>query len=323
MSNDQHRGLRSAAVPGVIVLLLFSGTGCSAEGEERPGDVDPPVDGMAALPLESYLVSSEDQEQLSRAQDILTDTCMRRYGFVFPPAGKVAPTQETGDMGDRRYGLDDAEHAARYGYAWGDHRDNQPEQESPEDASSDLAELSETALLVYGGEDNLNPNDLPDSQEEAERHDPATQEIAGTPIPVGGCQRESYLKLYAPSDEHVDVLFSQNLAFEANGRARNDNRVTDVIDSWSACMAESGYQVTDPINPQWELNLLENQQSSPEAINVAMADVNCKKDTDLVAVWSSVEDEYQNRLIEENIEILELSREQHEDRMRLAAKLLE
>lgn len=81
--------------------------------------------------------------------------------------------------------------------------------------------------------------------------------------------------------------------------AQKDLRVRDAFATWSACMAESGYEYAHPMDanddPQWATT-----KATAAEITVAKVDVACKKDADLVAIWSGVEAEIQSSLIAEH-----------------------
>jgi hypothetical protein len=240
---------------------------------------------------------------------------MARYGFTFrAPSGMGGAPR--GQAGARRYGVADPQTAAAYGYAPpprpGEDRDRQrPPQ----------PELSESGMLALHGPADLRPEDVPKSQQEAERG-PGGEKVNGRAIPVGGCLRESYLKLYAPTPDSVDLLFVFELTAEAETRAREDSRVRAVSGDWSSCMKESGFTVSNPAEAPEQLGLDEAELSSPRAVAAAKADVACKQRVNLVGVTYAVESAYQRRLIDEHAETLQRVRKQREERLRLAASLV-
>ncbi|MDB1086414.1 hypothetical protein PJ985_02340 [Streptomyces sp. ACA25] len=298
--------------PACVLALIGALAGCGAAlsgedtGDRLPelGDV-PRLTGPAtpAYPLDEYLASDEELRLLERAQATLTEECMSRYGFAYRAELPPAP-QERQNL---RYGLADAQHAAEFGYALST--------DGQEPARPELS-LSEAEELVLFGPDGDDP--FPSSWEEATESD-AFVEVDGQSIPVGGCQRESYLKLYAPVPDSVDIMQPQSVEQEAYTRSLEDPRVREVSEEWSACMAEEGYAADDPVSPQTELGI--DGLSSPEAVAAAEADVTCKAEVNLVGVWYAVEVAYQERALEENAEMLTSAREQHQDRMRLVAEL--
>ncbi|MGW6457813.1 hypothetical protein ACWF94_18195 [Streptomyces sp. NPDC055078] len=133
--------------------------------------------------------------------------------------------------------------------------------------------------------------------------------------------RESYLKLYAPTPDSVDILYVFNLRGETQSKAGDDSRVRCVFAQWSACMKKNGYEVSDPTGVASQLGCEDAALSSPAAITTAKADVACKKKVNLVGVAYAVESAYQQRLVDKNAETLQLVRKQAERRIRLAASL--
>lgn len=163
---------------------------------------------------------------------------------------------------------------------------------------------------------------MPMSQEAAQREGGSGQKVNGQAVPVGGCGREAFLKLYAPKPNAVDIMYVFNLRSEAESQSRADSRVRENDGKWSACMKKAGYSVTDPMDASNQLSFQNEELSSPAAVAAATSDVACKKEVNLVGVRYAVTAAYQKRLIDKNAETLNLARRQHEDRMKLAATLL-
>ncbi|MGY5115957.1 hypothetical protein ACWC2H_08835 [Streptomyces sp. 900105755] len=306
-------------VPRLLVALAaaaVAATGCSAaEGSPTHGASEPEVSAIPvladsadlALPLDAYEGTPEERELLVKAQQVLTTRCMDRLGFDYQPPQRSGAAKESPNS--RIYGVTDPETAARYGYR------------SPEETKSaatrakgePLSKAEETALF---GAPDLRPDELPKNQQEAER------KSGDGGVPVGGCIRESFLKLYAPDPESVDVLYVFQLKSEADTRARTDSRIERVNARWSACMAKSGYQAKEPMKATEELGFTDAELGGPQAITAATVDVACKKKTNLVGTYYAVQSAYQRRLVEEHAETLNLARRQLRDRLRLAASLI-
>ncbi|MCY0937491.1 hypothetical protein, partial [Streptomyces sp. H34-S4] len=303
---------------GVALLpLALAGCGGSAPaggpaGEEPPIGATPTLlaSGDLRFPLDVYIPSGEQNSQLAKAQDRLVDQCMQRYGFRYesPRAGSAAQPRDE----SRRYGLSDAAVATRYGYN-NPVLENRPPKPAPK-------QLGPNEKLFLNGEEQVDPaKPVPMSQEESEKSGLGSLTVDGKKVPSGGCMRESFLKLYAPVKNSVDVMVPQNFGFDAYGRSRQDTRVEKAIKEWSACMAEKGYRTDDPVSP--ELGFNDATLGSPQAVTAAQQDVACKARTNLVGIWHTVEVAYQKRLIEQNAEVLTLAKTQLEERMRLAAQL--
>ncbi|MFG2818086.1 hypothetical protein ACGFX4_01545 [Kitasatospora sp. NPDC048365] len=259
-------------------------------------------------PLQSYDVDAARHRELEKAQDALIDQCMQRFGFRFAPR-PAGPDGE--EENSRRYGLTDASVAARDGYAV-------PPGEKP--TRSTPAPGSDEALALFG-EEKLAPSALPRNQQDAERSGGSERVLGGARVPVGGCLTESRLKLFAPAADTVDPQLVFNLAVQAYNDSKADSRVRAAVAAWSSCLAHAGFHAENPVSPLKELGLTPASANAPEAVAAAEADVACKREVNLVGIWSTVEVAYQKRQIERNGEVLRRARGQLDERLKLAAAL--
>ncbi|MCF2131266.1 hypothetical protein L1I79_33320 [Strepomyces sp. STD 3.1] len=300
-------------------LVLATGlllAGCSGSEDSVDGAASsrlpevgtpPQVTRSADLkyPMQSYTLTDGEVRTLSNAQEVLTQQCMRRFGFTYEISDTPSTDNESGTA--RRYGLSEAANAERYGYA---------NPEVPPTDRNDDRELEPAMLVVLNGPDDIDPNSLPETQEEAEAGGKK-----GDTVPVGGCSRESYLKLYAPTKGMIDVSFAQTLERDAYMKSRTDPRVTEIIKKWQACMGDGGYSVNDPVSPLEDLGVADDP-SGDVATKAAVLDVQCKEKLNLVGVWFSVESAYQKLAVDENVETLTKYQEQSRDRLRYANSLI-
>uniref|UniRef100_A0AAU2JSI7 PknH-like extracellular domain-containing protein n=1 Tax=Streptomyces sp. NBC_00049 TaxID=2903617 RepID=A0AAU2JSI7_9ACTN len=308
--------LALTASAAVLTLLLAgctqAGGGSGGDPGEEPAIGDVPVlleSRTLTYPLAPYVPDARQLALLSEAQDVLVDQCMRRYGFRYELRRKADPA--AGDDNVRRYGVSDAAEAARYGY------ENPRLNRTTKGPQQTLGPNEQ--LVLYGLE--VDPSlPVPMSQEEAETSDVATTVVGGLKVPAGGCLRESNLKLYAPAKDTVDSTVAQGYGLEAFTRSEKDSRVAKAVSSWSACMAKHGHTMRSPLEQPPGID--DSNASGPQAIATAQQDVGCKKETNLVGVWYTVEVAYQQRGIEQNAETLNTVKKQHEERMRLAASLI-
>ncbi|MFJ7271292.1 hypothetical protein ACIQV3_32395 [Streptomyces sp. NPDC099050] len=318
---------RPALPAAVLLALVLAGcsdpdaSGGSAQGEPKLGEVAvAPATASISLPLDAYTDTDAETARMGQVQQRLLSRCMARYGFPYEevrPSGAAGSAGAQGPEGRHRalFGAADAEFAAAHGYdaTAGKGRPVKPP----------TAPLSESATLVMHGE-------RPGGQQGAEQPpDAATEEeaaqvdsgidVGGQKVPAGGCIREAYRKLYAPTKDSVDLLFPFGLASEAHERSKGDSRVAEVLKNWSACMEKSGYTgLKDPYEVVQKLGL-EADPGGPKAVTAAKADVACKREVNLVGIWAAVEKAYQLRLVEEQAETLALYKKQREARYKLAA----
>ncbi|MEU0742512.1 hypothetical protein [Streptomyces sp. NPDC006134] len=313
-SPTSRRTLPWVSVLGAVVLL----SGCSDTDSRADGGAEPQVTSIPTLteatalkfPLDAYEATDEQSRTLGRAQGVLTSQCMARFGFRYQDKQDDPPQGPQGNS--RRFGVSDLKTASQYGY-----RNPRTARSDPPDTGRGT--LSKSAELALMG-DAQDPKHLPASQEEAERQGGSTTKVNNQRIPVGGCIRESFLKLYAPKPGSVDLLYVFNLRNQADSEYRGDSRVRAVNQKWSDCMAKSGYKARDPHNAAKELGF-DGARSSAQAVNAAKTDVVCKHRVNLIGVHYAVLSAYEQRAVEKNAETLKLAKDQLDERLRLAAKL--
>ncbi|MFD3662244.1 hypothetical protein ACFWVF_16825 [Streptomyces sp. NPDC058659] len=305
------------------VLLLSTGllTACSSgepavsAGAKPPSDPSGTAAAQLAYPLDPYKTSNEQIRGLEKAQDLLTADCMKRFGFTYrPPVRPLPPTRST----TSRYGVTDEATVARYGYV---KPGVGPGPDKPAEESLSSAEqlaLSGPPLKSKPGGGLVLP---PLTLEESRKTD-SGRTLNGQKVPVGGCGREGHLRLYAVRKDPVDLLYVFGMESEAFSRARQSPKVTKAVSAWSACMAEKGYRVTDPVSPQAALGLKsEAEFGGAKAIAAARQDVACKKRTDLVALWYTAEVGFQNELMNQHAETLKQVKVELDERIKKAASV--
>ncbi|MGW5774962.1 hypothetical protein [Streptomyces sp. NPDC003863] len=308
-----------AARATVLLLSAALLTACSSEsGGGGGGSAKEPEIGTVprmlsttslSFPLDGYATTEDQRRKLERAQSRVVGDCMKRFGFTYELPVSPAPASRSGES--RRYGLTDPAIAARYGYI-----PNRGAEPPTKPAAQPLS--ANGTLALNGPSDYKGPQ--PASLEEARAKD-SGKTLNGQKVPIGGCIRESFLTIYAPKKGSVDALFVTNLGMDANSRSREDSRVVAAVKAWSACMAEKGYTVDEPVSPQSDLGLNPNTYGGPKAIAAAKQDVACKEKANLVGIWYTVESAYQKRSIEQNAETLNQAKTELNDRLKLAATL--
>jgi hypothetical protein len=284
-----------------LVALTCVACGHSASPEAEPDVGAIPVRLSSAdlrLPLDAYIVDGTQLAQIDNGRLVLTERCMRRLGFgtELSIARRDAPAKLLGNQ--RRYGITDEAAAAVYGYRVPPGVIAEPTGGAGTDPSEKV-ELSAAERTALSGNGSKTVNDRP--------------------VPEGGCVGEARRKL-AERGPRVDrPELAEILAGESFDLSRKDSRVRAALGSWSRCMKARGFDLAGPLdaanNPAFKTG------SEPEAIATATADVACKKQTNLVGVWSTVEDAYQKRIIERNHEELRRIKDSLAAQLRYAAEL--
>ncbi|MET8831724.1 hypothetical protein ABZX40_38315 [Streptomyces sp. NPDC004610] len=220
------------------------------------------------LPFDAYEFTALDAHTIESAEDVLIRGCMRELGFdweVLP----LPSVQHADPPNFRRYGLTDAD-AARYGY------------HLPPPTS-----VQERREAVWDARDELPPDEL--------------LAAFGENRATGGCWGEAHAQLQRGLTSGDMSLLAQ-YSSQAFDEARRAPEVVTTIGAWSACMTLVGFDYADPLlafsDPAWK----ESPGPSDRERAVAEADLECKKKTDLVEVWSDTEKRVQRHIIRENPE---------------------
>ncbi len=224
-----------------------------------------PTKGLAkglALPLDKYLYSSQERYAWQIAVQDQWRTCMRGYGFEAfnPPAPLVESTAaqvETG-MG-RRYGVSDLSSVQQNGYHL--------ETGAPESPRWEPAPGAEEAVFTGDG---------PEISE---------GKYEGRLVPEGGCRGEAARMFPLPQSTEAEEAEAQAFTL-----SQSDPRTLKAMTAWSSCMKSEGFTVVSPLKaPDLVRDSLAAAKPAPEEIRLATADVNCKKQSNLIPVWHAVD----------------------------------
>lgn len=258
-----------------------------------------------ALPVDPYTQSMKDFARVERAVRQVVTQCMRRFGFSFDvPLNERNPAALKNGNGDkpnysRLYGLLDESAAATYGY-------HPAESLSPEEYDDKLPEPGE--------------EDSPDYLNVVMGY-PDGGTYRGQEIPDGGCFGEARRTL-AAGGQPFDPLINEAIMAEAAPAASADSRGSAAAASWSACMAEAGYDFRDPMEANDDDRWWRSEQPTEAETAVAVTDVRCKKTTNYVGIRMAVDSAYQLRVMAKRAQDLKAAREGHQRQLRNAAQIL-
>jgi hypothetical protein len=267
----------------LAVLALVAAVGAAGCTEARPAASVPPAAAVPRvlletaglrLPLDAYQLSLADTGRVARAGRVLVRECLRRLGFA-PAAQEVAPAGPR-TWNERRYGLVDPVQAGR-GY-WPESRS------APRRPARPAAGPAEGDALTGRG----------------------AATVHGRPVPAGGCSGEAQRRLRAADPAGADRYLAQRLSTDSFFGSQRDPRVVAVFRAWSGCMAASGHRYAGPLDPPQDPRF--RTGPSTVEVEVARADVACKRRTNLVGIWVTVEVERQRASIAANRGGLELAR---------------
>lgn len=316
-----HAAIRRAAplcCASIVVIGVVAG--CSESPESAPSSQPPKVLSTSepenalnlSLPIEPYLYSMKDLHRLKEAEGSLIEDCMKGFGFQY-----VAPESSLESTGvrsrtDRRYGIADGKMAATYGYHLGENDPRSAAAAVPT-AGAPARPSAAMALVLMGGTGPLPDKDLGKVSE-------AKRTYQGKKIPAGGCTGKARADLVGKGS-YGDPELSRNIKAESFDRSLEDSRTKAVFRTWSECMKAGGYSYKAPLDAPGDDPRFNGPKASREEIVMAVKDVSCKKKTNLVGVWFSVESAYQKQIIEKNQEALVQISKEKGDTLKKISKL--
>lgn len=123
----------------------------------------------------------------------------------------------------------------------------------------------------------------------------------GKAIPEGGCIGQAQREVEGAA---AGSTVTNELGYAAWEASNTDSRVLAGFSEWSRCMATAGFDYKTPMDANNDQRWA-GPKASSEEIAVAVADVKCKKVTNLVGIRLAVDTAYQLRAIAANSEKLQ------------------
>ena len=248
------------------------------------GDTSLPLDWISA----EYSRVSLDMRRGLRAY---IKPCMNAAGFRY----EVGLSEDVPAFSlYRRFRYRTPEQAEELGYVM-DQPPSGPEGTEGE-FPSDPVERKAYLIALQGFEDLTTTVPLVDRQGDS----------FGSQSVPGGCVAAAIEKLYGSFDAYVryigDDLWLQQVAGETEAKTRSDPRFLKMIDSWSKCMARSGFTYATPedaIGADWA----EPRPGKVER-DTARTDAQCKIDVRYLGVVLELEGTFQRQALEENAGVL-------------------
>lgn len=280
-----------------------------------------PTSGLTkdlTLPLEAYMTSYEDQVTVEQAANDLQQSCMKDYGIdlTLPRAGANPPPSDNDANIERRYGITDRAEAEKYGY------------ELPpalqEHTRQTMRDLSGVEVEVLTGHTKPELSKAPEGVKAGEPFarpgqgtKPARAEYNGKKLKTGGCIGWSKDQLGV---READPTFVAELAGDSLVQSMKYDKVIKAVAAWSSCMDGKGHTgLADPYKAM-DQGVTNDGEPSQESIALAVDDIDCKEQTDLVTTWFGVESAIQDRQIADNKSRLTGIKEQHGKEIAAARK---
>ncbi|MFD9424583.1 MULTISPECIES: hypothetical protein [unclassified Streptomyces] len=282
--------LRAATTLAAAGILAAA---CSAPGAGPPPakapriGATPQMTGMQGkqLPIEPYLLDTDQNNTIQHARQVLVSRCMKRFGFDFAFPVPVRDDRTPNTQSEQRY-ISDPEVAERFGY-----HNPRPQQKAPAEPP-----LSAAGNAVLVGE--REPGQ-PGSPSPAKSSAPPAVH-RGMPIPEGGCFGEVDRELISKNViiQESDLVIRINIGNMQ--RSLRDKRVLSAFRKWSACMKKQGYDYATPMDAEADPRWTRSTAPTPGEITTALADVDCMRSTNVVGVWFAVESAYEKVEIDKN-----------------------
>jgi hypothetical protein len=268
-----------------------------------------PDSGLAkglSLPLQAYMQTYQDTVTLDNAERRLETSCMADYGLpvTFPLAGQTPPPSADDANMPRRYGITDRAAAKKYGYGLpGD---------SHKQHGTKMPALTRDQVEVLTGRTSI-PNNPTNPAPHA-----APGTYHGKQIHKDGCAGWADDQLRT---RDLDFSLVSKLDAQSLDRSQETPAVRHAIAAWSTCMSTKGYTVTTPYDADKILPHIDGNPSKGE-IDIAVADIDCKKTTDLVRIWFDEETKIQKQQVKAHRSELTAQRTRNADALAAAHKAL-
>ncbi|MFF2039066.1 hypothetical protein ACFVVX_01455 [Kitasatospora sp. NPDC058170] len=297
-----RRGGTSLGAGLLAVLALVSG--CAAATPAAPPIAAPPTRPVAPptagtnvadlhLPIEQYMLTPLQSVQFDWVRKAAIGSCMKRYGLDYPAGAKPGPDSpgvRTFTPMNRRYGITEADGAARWGYHLPQAAPAAPAPDQPVTpvAPAALAALPTAAQTVLLGVDPGNGARVTAYQ--------------GKPLPEGGCFAELDRVLpgavggpQGPGNGPQGVVTDIKSASFTGSRSAPE--VVAATAAWADCMKGRGFDIPDPLNAPATVTTMRDPAPGGAEIAQAVADVECKGRTNLTGIWFAAESTLQNAAI--------------------------
>ncbi|WP_329095837.1 hypothetical protein OG979_13805 [Actinomadura citrea] len=291
-------GSPSSRIFGPVALaclvLTACGTSPDAEIEAKPVSTPTPTSmAQLHLPLEAYMPSDTLTAQQGALGILLTNACMKRFGFSQASSGNITESIQmrirfNQHSFTRRYGITDRAVAAQVGFGMPD--------------------------WTVGTAKPWSLNDVPPEERtvlQGSRSGGEGASYRGMKIPAGGCMREADRAV--ENETRKQGGLAHRLSSATFLQLKSEPRVLAASSAWSQCVQEKGYRYVDPWNAGLEFTKEDDtgQKASASEIKAALASVDCNYKTNFLGKAFAVESELQNVEIEKNAEPLEAEKKQN------------
>lgn len=251
------------------------------------------LDPLLPSPLQRFRLSPRQLATVNTARAILIDRCMQQHGYSYPHRSLADETALLIDAEStaisRIYGITDLQSAAQFGYGFAPPARPTPSLIGPARSSDYLAALHGSPPAGNAG-----------------RSQPR----------IGGCAASADRALDNTDPDRSPYGLAHNAWIQVMTAMTRSDKYEAVISDWRACMTSAGHRVTHPIEDQGDIaraiearrgagdETLTGPAASTE-IELATADVTCKRETHLAQRLNSQAAELAELWIHANKPLLE------------------
>lgn len=305
-------GRRSVIAAIAAGVLLGSAGGCGS-GVDPAAEADRaasaatthggPTGAEIILPINAYGYNVRERDDLSRARDILTGQCMRRFGFAYDDAADAAEhsqltsgdSQNFGLYGNkRRYSVTDMATATKYGYhlVSTTAAPAKPRQPANSQGLGALSAAGEAILVGFTTDGRR-----------------VTRSASGRSIPPHGCVGAADAAL-SGTGSVGEAQPVRDLAQQSYEQSLKNAAVTKAFQAWRTCMSGKGHHLGSPLdNPGFDID---TRTVSMREVTTARDDVSCKQQAYLVDIWFHAEVTYQKQRIQRHADQFRRTRSEHD-----------
>ncbi|WP_433891804.1 hypothetical protein [Streptomyces sp. CA-111067] len=300
---------RSVLSAMTVVLLMGAVAGCAGAGRSAATQVLPSAATAATasvppasptnqpslfLPIAKYSLAADDSLLLDEAVNVLIGHCMARFGFAW--TGEKASPVVPGAVQDRRYGLTAATDPAANGY------------HLPPNPKPSLPKLSADERLALIGPDLMG------------RTAGATVRFKGRAVPPDGCQGGAQRTMdQGMTTPLPGSAVASDISAQSFEKSQQDPAVRRAFTAWSGCMKAKRFSYPDPLHAGDEFT---GKTASAKEKKAAVADVACKRKTNLSRVWFDAETRIQRALIAPKTAVLAPVLARHQQQVARARAIL-
>lgn len=228
-------------------------------------------------PFDAAYITSEQQDVIDSALDVLQGACMTAAGFVYQPEYSQPDSTSPVDLslwsGD--WGPLDPVSAAQHGY------------QAP-----------------WWSEDKLQNIEVTPETDADRAYINALDGSASDGPFGGGCSLKAEQQLGMADSAWLAAWNAvDDIRQQADADALNDSQVTGAVRSWSTCMAQQGftYQTPQAAMSAWQQTATIQSTPSQAELTTAVADAQCKVTVNLMSTISQATIEYEQNAVTNNL----------------------